>query len=204
MRRRDAGCGWLLIVHGDDALRARGTRLPNWEPRFPAGRLAALYLHWTGGDYRTVYASYHFCVTLGDEGEPLVHATHDLRANMRDLTSASDGYAAHTFGRNSFAAGVAVAGMRDATPHDFGAYPLRDDLLGAACAVVKRICTAYALPIEAHCVRTHAEAALDDGYFGAGDEQRWDIARLAPSPRALEAQEALATGELLRARVRAA
>jgi hypothetical protein len=194
----------LLIVHGEDALRARGTRLPNWEPRFPEGRLETLYLHWTAGDYRTAYASYHFCLTLDEEGVPVVCATHDLRANMRELTSASEGYAAHTFGRNSFAVGVAVAGMLAATPHDFGAYPLRDDLLDATCAVVKRLCVAYAIPVEAGRVRTHAEAALDDGYFGAGDEQRWDIARLAPSPHALAPHEALATGELLRARVRAA
>jgi len=49
---------------------------------------------------------------------------------------------------------------------------------------------------------THAEAALHDGYFGTEPEQRWDIARLKPEPRPLVEQDALDTGEELRARIR--
>jgi hypothetical protein len=53
-------------------------------------------------------------------------------------------------------------------------------------------------------VRTHAEAAVEDGYFGDGADERWDIARLAPAPEPLHPREATATGDALRARIAAA
>jgi hypothetical protein len=170
----------------------------------PPGDLRRIYLHWTGGDYATVFPAYHFCVALGSDGVPYVVPTHDLRENMRDVRVGLDlQYAAHTAGRNSFSIGLAVCGMRDATPNDFGRYPLRDDLIARCCALAARLCAYYAIPVEPRNVRTHAEAAVDDGYFGCGPDERWDIARLAPSDAPLEASEARATGDLLRARIRA-
>jgi hypothetical protein len=167
----------------------------------PAGDVRSLSLHWTGDDYEKVFQSYHFCVTGFQK--PWVHHTHDLRANMRDVRLAADEpYAAHTFGRNSWSLGLAVAGMRAATPADFGSYPITAVQLGALCCVAARLAVFYAVPIAA--IRTHAEAALDDGYFGAGsDDVRWDIARFAPSPRPLGAAEARATGDNLRRQITA-
>jgi hypothetical protein len=94
--------------------------------------------------------------------------------------------------------------MAGATPHDFGAFPLRDDLLEALCRVAAIVAAHYAIPVEPGFVATHAEAALEDGYFGAGDDERWDIARLAPDPHPLRAEEATLIGDLLRARIRRA
>jgi hypothetical protein len=160
-------------------------------------------LHWTAGDYRTVFPAYHFCVALDEQGEPIVCATADLRANARDLRSAGEvDYAAHVAGRNSFACGIAVAAMEGATPGDFGAFPLRDDLLASLCRVAAAVCRRYAISIERGGVETHAEAAVEDGYFGAGPEQRWDIARLRPEARPLEPGEARRTGDALRDRIR--
>jgi hypothetical protein len=188
----------------DAGIRARGAPLPKWRPELPECDLRRIYLHWTGGDYGTAFAAYHFCVALGSEGVPIVCATHELRANARDLRLAPAGdYAAHTQGRNSFACGLAVAGMRNATPADFGAFPLRDDLVAALCAVAARIAERYAIPLDAAHVMTHAEAALEDGYFGAAPEQRWDIARFSPEPRPLEPADAARAGESLRERIRA-
>jgi hypothetical protein len=93
--------------------------------------------------------------------------------------------------------------MAGAKPHDFGSYPLRDDLIALACATVADACAAYRIPVESAYVRTHAEAALEDGYFGSGDDERWDIARLAPSDLALDAAEAARVGDVLRARIAA-
>jgi hypothetical protein len=76
-------------------------------------------------------------------------------------------------------------------------------LLGTFYNVAARLCAAYAIEIDADHVLTHAEAALADGYFGSGDEERWDIARLAPSNAPLEEWEAADTGERLRAHIRA-
>jgi hypothetical protein len=51
-------------------------------------------------------------------------------------------------------------------------------------------------------VRTHAEAALLDGYYGVhADDERWDIALLAPQARALEPRDAIETGAALRERI---
>jgi hypothetical protein len=156
-------------------------------------------LHWTAGDYAAVFTAYHFC--LSGAVEVAVHATHDLRANMRDLRTAEPGaYAAHTQSRNSYAAGIAVCAMRSATPQDFGAYPLTHRQIEALCGVAAALVRFYAIPVTD--VRTHAEAALDDGYFGAdSDEARWDIARLEPAAEPLRPAEATIVGNRLRRRI---
>lgn len=139
-------------------------------------------------------------MAIGEDGEPVVVTTHDLRANMLDVRQSNAPYAAHTAGRNSYAAGVAIMAMRDARPDDFGAFPLRDDGIEALCAVAAALARAYDIAIDAAHVMTHAEAAIVDGYFGAGgEEERWDIARLEPSPRPLVEEDARAAGATLRA-----
>jgi hypothetical protein len=152
-----------------------------------------------------VYSAYHLCVALDAEGEPIVCETADLKANMRRLrANAEYAYAAHTSGRNSFAAGIAVCGMREARPGDFGMFPLREEMVGALCEVAARLCAFYQIEVEAASLMTHAEAALQDGYFGTGPEERWDIARLAPSPAPLVPAETIAVGDYLRERIRIA
>jgi hypothetical protein len=188
----------LILVHDPDIL-SQAVPVREWNPSLPAGTLRAVVLHWTAGDYATTFPVYHFC--LSGASDVVVAATHDLRANMRDVRAATAGaYAAHTHGRNSFAAGIAVCAMRAATPHDFGASPLTDGQIEALCVVTARLVRFYGIPIQA--VRTHAEAALDDGYFGAGsDDVRWDIARLQPMAAPLRPAEAGIVGHQLRTRV---
>lgn len=177
-------------------------RLPNADP-YPAGDLRYAYLHWTGSDYSQTFPAYHFCIGY-DGGAPFVVRSHDLRHNMRDVRqSAAAPYAAHTAGRNSHAVGFAVCGMQGASPSDFGAFALRDDTLALLCATVADVCRFYAIPIDAGHVRTHAEAAVADGYFGCGTDERWDIARFEAAPWPLRAAEAERAGAELRARIRA-
>ncbi|GAC1312311.1 MAG: hypothetical protein NVS2B3_15850 [Vulcanimicrobiaceae bacterium] len=174
-------------------------------PSFPPGDVRRIYLHWTAGDYATVFPAYHYCVALGPSGVPLVVETCDPRANMRDLRDAracDAAYAAHTANRNSYALGIAICGMAGAVPEAFGAYPLRDEMVAACCDLAAAACAAYALAIDGATVMTHAEAALEDGYFGAAEDERWDIARLVSEKRPLAAEDARRTGETLRARVR--
>lgn len=173
--------------------------LARWQPSFPPGRIDAVYLHWSGGDYSTVYSSYHFCVALDGDGAG-VEQTNDLRKNMRDLKPEDD-YAAHTYRRNAFAAGIACMGMQDAAPDDFGRYPLTEALIDGLCRVAAALVKSYRIPLDPQHVLTHAEAAIIDGYFGAGDEERWDIARLTPEARALVPADAHATGDELRRRI---
>ena len=165
----------------------------------PGGDLRSIVLHWTAGDYETVYPSYHLCLRGADDVR--VVATHDLRANMRDVRDGgTQPYAAHIAGRNSWAVGIAVCAMGGATPADFGRWPITAAQIEALASVARRLADAYG--VEPGAIRTHAEAALDDGYFGAaGDDCRWDIARLAPSTAPLEPHEAVAVGNLLRERI---
>ncbi len=161
--------------------------------------MRSISLHWTGHGYAQVFPAYHYC--LAGRDDVVVHHTHDLRENMRDVRLEPPlPYAAHTAGRNSWSIGLSVAAMQDATPFDFGPYPIGETQLDALCAVAAKLAAFYGIAVAA--IRTHAEAALDDGYFGAGPgHQRWDIARLKPSPEPLEPFEATRTGDWFRARI---
>jgi hypothetical protein len=188
----------LILVH-EPAIRSQPVAVRDWRPQLPAGTLHSVVLHWTGGDYETVYPAYHFCLT--GAADVRVHATHDLRANMRDLrTRSGAAYAAHTQGRNSYAAGIAVCAMHGANPGDFGRYPLCVPQIEALCIVSAALVRTYGIALAD--VRTHAEAALDDGYFGAeSDEFRWDIARFVPLREPLRSDEARKAGDALRRRI---
>lgn len=171
--------------------------IERWNPELPAGTLRSISLHWTAGDYTSVFPAYHFCIS--GSAEPIVHATHRLQQNMRDLREAPPGtvYAAHTSGRNSFSVGIAVCAMNDARPDDFGSCPITAAQIHALCVVSERIAWTYRIPIAA--IRTHAEAAVDDGYFGAiGDDRRWDIARVVPDARPLREAEATTIADAFR------
>jgi hypothetical protein len=163
--------------------------------------LRSISLHWTAHDYEAVFPAYHFC--LRGVSDVLVVPTHDLRANMRDVRREPERpYAAHTAGHNSWSIGIAICGMAGATPSDFGPFPLTGAQIDALCVVARTLADVYA--IAPGGIRTHAEAALEDGYFGAdGADQRWDIARLAPRAEPLAPGEAIATGDFLRARIAA-
>ncbi|HEY5341803.1 MAG TPA: hypothetical protein VIK27_12310 [Candidatus Aquilonibacter sp.] len=171
-----------------------------WSPQFPPGRLDRIYLHWSGGDHETVYTAYHYCIAMS-QGRIAIVETNDLRANMRDVSDTAQSYAAHTFGRNGFAAGLSVMAMRDARPDDFGPFPMTQAQIDAMCLVARRLARAYHVPVDPAHVMTHAEAALVDGYYGTGDDERWDIARLTASDDPLLPGDARQTGDALRARI---
>lgn len=177
--------------------------LAGWVPALPLGRIERLYTHWSAHDYESVFPAYHFCVATMTDGSIVVVNTHDVRENMRDISkNPDDPYAAHTRGRNSFALGISIMGMENATPSDFGPCGLSEPLVDGLCSVAAKLAALYGVTIDDEHVMSHAEAALRDGYFGTGEQQRWDIARLAPNPRPLVAQDAIETGNELRERMR--
>lgn len=172
-----------------------------WQPAFPPGRIERIYIHWSAHPYDEVFPAYHFCVAMRDS-EIVVAHTHDLRENMRDVSADPEKpYAQHTRGRNGFAAGISVMGMQDATPGDFGPFPLTEPLIDALCMVGARLAAFYEVPVDPDHVLTHAEAAVADGYFGNGENQRWDIARLHPEGRPLSPGDAAYAGNQLRRRI---
>ncbi len=174
-----------------------------WTPALLGGRIERIYMHWSGHDYFSVHPAYHFCIALSRDARIVVVETHDVCENMRDVTKDPEQpYAAHTRGRNSFAIGVSVMAMEDATPHDFGSFPLTEALIAALCDVTAKLARCYDVPVDAEHVMSHAEAAIVDGYFGTGPDERWDIARLAAHSCPLLPQHARETGDELRARIR--
>jgi hypothetical protein len=178
-------------------------RLTQWVPHLPSGRIERIYTHWSAHDYGSVFPAYHFCVATNDAGEIVVVQTRDVRENMRNVYEAPAApYAAHTQGRNSFALGISIMAMQGATPQDFGAFPLTDELVDGLCFVGATLARFYGIAIDAEHVMSHAEAALVDGYFGSGGEERWDIARLRAEARPLVARDARDVGEALRERMR--
>jgi hypothetical protein len=168
-----------------------------------SGPIERIYVHWSAHDYESVYPAYHFCVAKKSSGSIVVVNTHDVRENMRDVYSGPElPYAQHTRKRNSFALGISVMAMQNATPSDFGRYPLTEELIDALCLAGGRLAAFYQVPIDADHIMTHAEAALLDGYFGTAENQRWDIARLTPNPQPLQEREAVDVGEELRHKMR--
>ena len=151
----------------------------------------------------TTFPVYHYCITWdGTRAEVL--QTNDLRANMRDVYFSDElPYAAHTYQRNAYAAGLSIMGMEGARPDDFGTYPLREECISALCEVAAQLAHAYDIAIDADHVMTHAEAAIIDGYFGTDDDQRWDMGLLEPIAEPLDSRNALAAGDALRARIAA-
>lgn len=178
-------------------------RIDSWKPEFPEGRIERIYTHWSAHDYRSVFPAYHYCVATNDADEIVVVQTSDLRDNMREVRELPERpYTAHTRGRNSYAAGISIMAMEGSTPTDFGEYPLTEPLINALCLTAAHLAKFYNITIDADHVMSHAEAALRDGYFGTGPEQRWDIARLRAEPRALVPADGTTVGEELRSRMR--
>ncbi len=176
--------------------------LDAWRPETP-GRIEFVYLHWSAHDYASLFPAYHYCIAQQSDGTIVVAQTHDLRENMRDVYAKPERpYAQHTRGRNSYAVGISAMAMENATPHDFGAYPITEGLIDGLCVVAARLASYYDIALDADHVMTHAEAAIRDDYFGTTPEERWDLARFSPSTAALTPREALASGETLRVRMR--
>lgn len=175
--------------------------LASFSPVRAAGRAERIFLHWSGGDYETVYDAYHWCVAQR-EGSIVVVQTRDPAENLRNVYDEPETpYGAHVYRRNSYALGISLMAMKDATPADFGLYPVTDPLIEALCTVASRVAATYGIQITRQTVLTHAEAAVEDGYFGAGEEERWDIARLQPSQKPLTPDEAGSCGDELRSRI---
>jgi hypothetical protein len=165
------------------------------------------YLHWTAGGYCGVDGAYNFTVQLAPDGESwqMVVGT-DPRDNARTIV-AGEPYAAHTYLRNSHALGFVVDCMAGATPNDFGDVPLQMHQLEALCAMVGAVAAVpgYNVAIgNRNLCMTHAEAAILDGYFITDSppdgDTRWDLARFAEDPSALEKPEAIANANRIRSR----
>jgi hypothetical protein len=164
-----------------------------------------IYLHWEVTGYNACDSAYNATISLNKNGN-LWDATINTDPRLNATSPPTEGYAAHTYLRNSHAFGFAVAGMTNATPSDFGPNPITLHEVETFCACAAAVALKYGVDASsASSVMTHGEAAILDGYFltdQTGDGiTRWDLARLSPSANPVTKEECIATGDALRARI---
>lgn len=133
-----------------------------------------IYIHWTAGRHNQLFEDYHINIT----GDGSIYA--------QEFTK----YLEHTYKRNSNAIGIVVDAMFNATPDDFGEYPVTEVQSNMLAQVIAKICIELPLPLDINHVLTHAEAAdnLDgvypdyeyngypNGMYGPNHNwERWDL-----------------------------
>jgi len=180
----------------------------------PGHTIDRLYEHWQVSDYITTFPDdYNITVVKHPDGYYYPVITHDPMTNAAGVNMAS-----HTGDRNTGALGITVAAMLDATPSDFGPYPLSLAMMECFCGTVAAAALKYNVDVAGFAsngernILTHAEVAICDGYFPgdpvvagkpeSGAPYRWDFCRLQASPAELSKSEAIITGDQLRMRIR--
>lgn len=137
------------------------------------GYINKIYVHWTAGRYHQFFDDYH--INVDSDGS--------LYASTDDLTE----LLAHTWHRNSSAIGICLAGCYGANPHhgydtDFGEYPPTQQQIDGAAKAVAVLCEELKLPIDYGHVKSHCEAAEEDGYGPSTTCERWDLWYLPDLP----------------------
>jgi hypothetical protein len=176
--------------------------------------LTRIYLHWSVQAMGCVDAAYNFVITASNGHFSINHST-DVRKNARS-TFDPNGYAEHTYHRNTGGVGIALDGMDGATAENFGPDGVTVEGLTWLCAAAAAVATKYDIDISGLSldtdpfygevnVLTHAEAANLPGTPAAytpygpapiGDVERWDLAAFVPGP--VTAETATTCGNALR------
>lgn len=185
-------------------------------PTLPAGSLKRLYLHWTAGDYDTLFTDYNGMVECVN-GEWAMKLTHDPSDNAIGVNDNKP--APHTFERNTGAIGVSIAAMLYATTHDFGADPVTVVGLEHLCALSAAFCAKYGVDTLGTAaggpyagepnILTHGEAGdlpgnpsqYPEGPYGPLSTcERWDLVIFAPLPdgESITAADVKTCGDALR------
>ena len=133
-------------------------------------RFDRVYLHWTAGDYDSIFDDYHLSIT-GDG-----HLINNLSL---------DAPPAATWHRNNRSIAIALCCGKGATLYssytDFGDYPPTEEQVECLAQVVATISNATALPIVKGLFMTHAEIAEIDEYGPTTTCERWDLWTLPQS-----------------------
>jgi hypothetical protein len=192
----------------------------------PPGDITRIYLHQSAEAYGACDGAYNAVIPLVDGKTWAMRIAHDPHDNARSTFSA-DGYAEHTFHRNTGAIGIAVNGLDTpgANPNAFGQHPLQLHAIEFMCACAAAFAKVYGIdalgfsndadhPEFANepTILTHAEAANLPGSppqyapYGPqpiGDVERWDLATLVQAPPGvtITATHASIVGDELRRRI---
>lgn len=131
------------------------------------GHEPQLILHWTAGNYSSVFDEYHINLT----GQGIFH-----------LTRKFDSIPFATYKHNSGTIAVTLCCAYNATPKDLGEYPPTKIQIEKCAMLVSAFSDAFGLPIDKYHVLTHGEVAdNEDGtnfYTPYGPKstcERWDL-----------------------------
>ena len=135
------------------------------------GKITKLYLHWTAGRYEQVFDDYH--ISIGKTGT--------IYLSCDDFTELK----AHTWHRNTGAIGITLCcgylafliGGEPLPIINFGPEPPTQLQIESMAQVIAVISHGLGLEISYENVKTHAEAAIEDGYgpYGEDPDLRWDL-----------------------------
>jgi len=148
-------------------------------------------LHWSATDwYFSDSGYYHVLIQYNPK---------DRKANPKKMSNYTDRLP-HTWHRNTGNIGICACclGGENINEHNFGNWPLMKNQIEELCKVSAEIC--YLKNIDPYQVKTHAEYAIEDGYFG----ERWDLAILYPLKPGEQVdliKKAKETADLLRGKV---
>lgn len=163
--------------------------------------------HWTAGNYEPNSldkSDYHFLVAYNAQsGVAEVRKQHPTDQRLP-----------HTYRQNTDNIGISMCAMHLASTGNYGKQPITPLQVEAAAFVASQV--ALVKGIELSAIRTHAEYAMDDGYF-LGNERgndrwgdpvdgqtRWDVILQASKKKPTELQAvAKASADQLRERVQA-
>lgn len=133
-------------------------------------RPTAIYIHWTAGRYDQIFDIYHFNIT----------GNGDYHAKENHIKSGGD----HTWNRNSNSIAISLCCAFGATVGKDGMptgdYPPTNKQIEAAAVLIAVLAKKFGLEIDPAYIKTHAEAAIEDGYGPhSGDpDTRWDLWKL--------------------------
>ena len=132
-----------------------------------------IYVHWSAGRYGQFFDDYH--INIDSDGS-IVVTTDDLSEVL-----------AHTWHRNTGAVGIALsccfgAEANNGYDAEFGDYPPTPAQIDVVSQVVAVLCKGREIPVDYDHVKTHCEAAEEDGYGPSTTCERWDLWYLPDSP----------------------
>ena len=138
-----------------------------WGKARNLGHDPQLILHWTAGNWSTVFNDYHVCLT----GQGVFH-------KMRDFTR----IATATWKHNSGTIAIALCCAYKAKPSDLGEYPPTKMQIEKTAMLISAFSDAMNVPIDKTHILTHGEVAdNEDGtnfyepYGPKSTCERWDL-----------------------------
>lgn len=119
-----------------------------WDLAKNEGREPKVYLHWTAGNYDTVFEEYHINIT----GDGNIYVT------TNDLTDVKK----HTWRRNTGAVGIALCCCYGGGSASLGGFPPTAKQIETIAQVIFIVADALWLTIDKKHVLTHGEAANNE------------------------------------------